>query len=95
MFGYNDETQPIEIVNWRLTAYCPSPPLNLKRYERTGVDLDKAIKGKRKAYFPETEGFTDCTIYDRYKLFEGAVIEGPAIVEEREATTVVLPGDPA
>jgi len=32
---------------------------------------------------------------DRYALRPGDRIEGPAIVEEREATTVVLPGDVA
>jgi N-methylhydantoinase A len=93
LFGYKDENQPIEVVNWRLTAYCPPPPIKLKKYSHEGGDLKEAIKGKRKVYFHETRGFIDCTVYDRYKLFQGAVIEGPAIVEERESTTVILPGD--
>jgi N-methylhydantoinase A/oxoprolinase/acetone carboxylase beta subunit len=32
-------------------------------------------------------------VYNRYKLFEGAVIRVPAVVEERQSTTVILPGD--
>ena len=95
IFGYNDETKPIEVVNWRLTAYCPPPPIKLKRYEHRGGDLNEAIKGKREVFFPETKGFVDCRVYDRYKLFQGAVIEGPAVVEEQEATTLILPGDRA
>lgn len=95
MFGYKGENQSIEVVNWRLTAYCPPPPINLKKYSLEDGDLKEAIKGKRKVYFPETKGFIDCIVYDRYKLFQGTVIEGPAIVEERESTTVILPGDRA
>ncbi|MEE9612515.1 MAG: hypothetical protein V3W19_14775, partial [Desulfatiglandales bacterium] len=93
IFGYNDESQSIEIVNWRLRVYCPPPPVKLKKYNHMNFDLDQAIKGKRRVFFPEAKGFVDCTIYDRYKLFQGAVIEGPAIVEERESTAVILPGD--
>jgi N-methylhydantoinase A len=33
----------------------------------------------------------DCPVYDRYRLFEGARIQGPAVVEERESTAVVGP----
>jgi N-methylhydantoinase A/oxoprolinase/acetone carboxylase beta subunit len=31
-------------------------------------------------------------VYDRYLLGRGAAFEGPAIIEERESTTVVGPG---
>jgi N-methylhydantoinase A len=48
-------------------------------------------KGTRKAYFPEAAGFLDTPVYDRYALRPGAAFEGPAIIEERESTTVVGP----
>ena len=38
---------------------------------------------------PERGGFADVPVYDRYALDAGEVVEGPAIVEEREATTIV------
>jgi N-methylhydantoinase A len=34
----------------------------------------------------------DTPVYDRYALAAGARVEGPAIVEERESTTVLPPG---
>ena len=37
-------------------------------------------------------GFTDAPVYDRYALAAGARLEVPAIVEERESTTVLPPG---
>ena len=35
---------------------------------------------------------TDVVVYDRYRLGPGATFTGPAIVEERESTTVIGPG---
>ena len=49
-------------------------------------------KGRRQVYFAESAGFVDCRIYDRYRLRAGAVIAGPAIVEEFDSTTVIHPG---
>jgi N-methylhydantoinase A len=50
-----------------------------------------AVKGRRRAYFPETGGWIDCPIYDRYNLAAGLSVAGPAIVEERESTSVLPP----
>ena len=56
-----------------------------------GIDhrRDTALKGRRRAWSPERGAFADVPVYDRYALGAGEVIEGPAIVEEREATTIV------
>ena len=35
---------------------------------------------------------SDCPSYDRYRLPAGGAIEGPAIVEEIDSTTVIHPG---
>ena len=48
--------------------------------------------GHRGVYFAETDGRTDCPTYDRSSLFAGATVLGPAIIEERDSTTVLHPG---
>ena len=53
---------------------------------------EDARKGSRPAYFPESNGFVDTPVYDRYELRPGATVDGPAIVEERESTLVIGPG---
>jgi N-methylhydantoinase A len=91
-YGYytND---PIECINWRLLAIGVVPKLTLDRNSgKENPDARAAIKGRRSAHFQEAEGYIECDVYDRYKLFSGAAFEGPAIVEERESTCVVLPG---
>jgi N-methylhydantoinase A len=83
---------PIECVNWRLTALGKVPKVSLAQREsdRSG-DISRCKKGTRRAYFPEAGGFVESDVYDRYKLFNGVKFNGPAIVEERESTCVVLP----
>ena len=56
------------------------------------VAVDFILPLYRRAYFPETGGWVDCPVYDRYKLAAGLEIAGPAIVEECESTSVLPPG---
>ena len=49
------------------------------------------MKGRRGVVFAAGEGALDVPVYDRYLLEEGFSIEGPAIIEEAESTTVVRP----
>ena len=48
-------------------------------------------RGTRKAYFPELAAMSTARVFDRSALPIGEVIEGPAIIEEAEATTLLLP----
>ncbi len=82
---------PIEALTWRLVASGPTPRVDLRVQDGRGRDLAKAVKGRREAYFSEVRGFVPCTVYDRYALHPGAEFAGPAIVEERESTTIVGP----
>jgi N-methylhydantoinase A len=82
----------IEVLNWRVVSSGPKPKMQLKLPEATSRLASNAIKGTRKAYFPETNGYADTPVYDRYALTPGAVFTGPAIVEERESTVVIGPG---
>jgi N-methylhydantoinase A len=49
-------------------------------------------KQARPAYFPTLGGYVETAVHDRYALSPGTSFEGPAIVEERESTLVVGPG---
>ena len=80
----------MEAITWRVTAEGPPPVLDI-REATTGSNLRAAHKGNRPAWFDGR--FVDTPVYDRYALRPGDRIDGPAIVEEREATTIVPPGD--
>jgi N-methylhydantoinase A len=49
-------------------------------------------RGYRDVWLAEAAGFVSCPVYDRDKLLAGNRIVGPAIVEQMDATTLVLPG---
>jgi len=92
-YGYANPAEPVEIVTWKLSAVGGSPRIALAK--ASGTSDAAALKGRRRAYFPETGGFTETPVYDRYALGAGARLAGPAIVEERESTTVLPPGTAA
>ena len=58
----------------------------------TGDGATPVPKNTRPAYFPDSRGYVETPVYDRYSLRPGARLEGPAIIEERESTTVIGPG---
>ncbi|MCL6639822.1 MAG: Hsp70 family protein, partial [Candidatus Rokubacteria bacterium] len=88
-YGYASAEEPVEIVTWKLSAIGATPRVALAK---AAAGEGEALKGRRRAWFPETGGWTDTPVYDRYRLAAGRTLQGPAIVEERESTTVLPPG---
>ncbi len=87
LFDRRIEGLPSEVLAWRLhaTASRPDVPATL------GASwLGEALKGVRDVWFPQT-GLAPCKVYDRYRLKPGVAQRGPAVVEERESTTVIGP----
>jgi len=89
-YGYANAAEPVEVVTWKLSAIGGSPRVALAKASARSGDLHR--KGTRRAYFPEARGYIDTPVYDRYTLAAGTALTGPAIVEERESTTVLPPG---
>jgi N-methylhydantoinase A len=79
-------------VHWRLRASATGGLLAMEKLPAVAGTADAALKGTRPVWFPETGGFIDCPVYDRYSLGPGTVVAGSAIVEERESTIVLPPG---
>ena len=96
-YGYAEPPgAPLEATNWKLSMICLTPKIDLARQRPAGAQAaGGARKGERRAYMPEAGGVTTCPVHDRYRLGPGMVVRGPAIIEERETTVVLLPGDEA
>ncbi|RIK36258.1 MAG: methylhydantoinase [Chloroflexi bacterium] len=93
-YGRVLEGLPIEGLHWRLTARGPASQVHLRKETLIAASAERAIKAHRSAYFPG-QGYIVTPIYDRDLLQPGMTFHGPAIVEEREATAVIWPGDTA
>ena len=77
----------IEVVNWRVRCRNPLPPVSSRL---GGTDAaGNARKGTRLIYSPEDGAMVEAVVYDRYSLHPGDSIAGPAVVEERESTTIL------
>jgi N-methylhydantoinase A len=102
-YGYSQADSMIEATDWHLTATIPTGLSSDDTASDDSADdtasggadvaATAAATATRKAYFQEFGDFIDCQVIDRYALRPGDRFAGPAIVEEREATTIVLPGD--
>ncbi|MER9216709.1 hydantoinase/oxoprolinase family protein [Mesorhizobium sp. M0663] len=89
VYGYHVEDREIEIVNARVEAIG-----NIARPLEQPPIVTGTVEGARLAtrlvhMGQESDGWAEAGIYDRAKLPVGAMIVGPAIVEELTATTVL------
>ena len=87
LFDRRIEGLPIELLSWRLNASASRPAVPATLGASVG---GVAKKGERDVWFAQT-GRRPCAVYDRYRLQPGVTLRGPAVVEERESTTVVGP----
>jgi N-methylhydantoinase A len=77
----------VEVVSWRLVAIGPS----VSRHSTPELAATPAKpKTTRKARFHHND--VDTPVYERRELARGQSIKGPAIIEERETTIIILPG---
>jgi N-methylhydantoinase A len=91
-YGYEDQLS-VEGVNWyvsvsRYEKRSPAPP-SVPLVRPSAVP-----ERKRLAYYGET-GLVTVPVYHRQALRPGDHVTGPALIEERDTTTVLLPGDEA
>ncbi|GAB3577594.1 hydantoinase/oxoprolinase family protein [Amycolatopsis endophytica] len=95
MYGYSAADDEVQVVTFRLRAIGEVSRAELHRAERGDADPAVARKAIREVYLPESGGFTACPVYDRKLLEPGHRVEGPAVVEQMDTTTLLLPGDVA
>jgi N-methylhydantoinase A len=91
-YGYSAPEEPVEAVTFRLEATGEVPHAELVASQpASSPDPAAARSGTREVYLPELGGFTSCPVYQRARLRTGQRIDGPAIVEQMDSTTLVLP----
>lgn len=86
VYGYMDESEPVEFVNikLRVIGLLDTPTLIDK-----GNEYGSEPFGMRKVFFESLDNWVDTDIYERSRL--GKRVEGPAIVEQYDSTTIVYP----
>jgi N-methylhydantoinase A len=88
-YGFSLEDEPVEFVNLRVSALGAT---DLQATPRLPERDEAKPTGCRPVSF-RSHGYLETPIYRRESLGSGFTLDGPAIVEEPDATTVVHPGD--
>src|SRR5919109_587461 len=91
LYSYDLPNAPVELVNLRVTAIGLLPKLQPQIASASALTLDGAVAEVRPVYFDQRGGFVDTPCYTRSRLAPGMTFEGPAIVDQNDATTVIFP----
>jgi len=88
------EESDIEIPNIRVRGIGLMPPLKVPEVEHGDESPDEALRYERDAWFRVGGSLEQVPtrFYDRTALKAGNTLEGPAIVNQYDSTTVIPPG---
>jgi N-methylhydantoinase A len=92
-YGYSRPGEATEFVNLRLAGIGRLPKPQPRPAELAGAGLAAEPRDERPIYF---EGKWHTTpIYARGRLLPGQELRGPAVIEQMDSTTLILPGERA
>jgi len=89
-YGHSNESRKVEVVNVRVRMIASAEKIELPRRAKAGPGCSRAILKRKRVMFGGE--WRDSAVLDRESLLPGNRFEGPAIVHEYSATTVVPPG---
>lgn len=94
-FGRTIDGAQCEVLGARLIASAAIPKPPLACLTDSAEHQITPNPSSRSVYFPAPVGRVLTPVWNRTQLCFGASIDGPAIIEEYSATTVLMPGDRA
>ena len=87
-----DKDAIVEVVDWSLVATIQGERAKNSIYNSllSGQSREKTV---RQVWFPEVDGFVETAIIDRRSISAQDIVMGPAVIEDPDSTTLILPGD--
>ncbi|MGW8303819.1 MAG: hydantoinase/oxoprolinase family protein, partial [Desulfobacterales bacterium] len=89
LYGRTYPETPVEFVTFKVRASLPERPFRIPSLKNTAKSIEDCLKGERQAYSLIKKAYIPYQVFDRFKLFAGASLSGPAIIEEKESTIIV------
>jgi N-methylhydantoinase A len=90
-YGHRADDDPVQIVNLRIVARVPRTGSSSVMRSTAGPLQEAAGSRYRVAYFGRAHGSVDTPVVSRFEL-ESGVRQGPLLIDEYDATTLVPPG---
>ena len=91
LYQYSVPTYAVEIESIRVEGVGRISTVEITR----APSAESSLSSTRHVYFAEHGSYLETPVYRRDALSVGTALEGPAIVEQFDATTVIEPGMPA
>jgi N-methylhydantoinase A len=88
--NYRRDGAPVEIYRVNVRAVGVTPKAELRRYDRNGTGLRPVAT--RMVLFDELDEPVRTPVYAREGLTAGTVVDGPAVIDQLDSTTLVPPG---
>ena len=92
-YSHSAPEESADVVSLRVSAIGRLGKPQLPQIPQGEKTPPATARGGVRSVIFEGMGAVEATVYDRAKLLQGNVIDGPAIIEEMASTTVVEPGD--
>jgi N-methylhydantoinase A len=89
-YNYRRDAAPVEIYRLSLRAIGVTPKPELRRHESNGASA--SARGSRPVHFDAGGDALVTPLYMRSDLPAGARLDGPAVIDQLDSTTVVPPG---
>jgi N-methylhydantoinase A len=93
-YGHADELTSIDVIGIRVTGFAATAKPDLARLHRAASAPPREA-GSRAVYAAEIGRRVPTRVINRFTLPIGAVVEGPAVIEEFGATCIIGPDDRA
>ena len=90
-YAHSAPSEQAEIVNYRLSAFARIRRPLLEQVGKGTASSANALRGQRNVYFGELGKCVLTDVYERSRLLASNRIKGPAVVEEKACTTLILP----
>lgn len=91
-YGSSDSGAAVEVVNVRVTARVKHADLSCDAKKPSVKAIEPVSRTRRPVYFSAPEP-VDCPVYARRDFLPGMTLQGPAIIDQLDTTTVLYPGD--
>ena len=89
VYGQSADEDP-ELVSFRMTSEIAVPTLRSPAIPVGTGDPSAALTGERQLYDVDLQRHVAARVYDRRALRSGDVVQGPAIIDQYDSTTVLL-----
>ena len=92
VYSQSSTEAPVEFVNLRTVHWYPLHKPEVPRPKGGGAWADAQKESRRAYFFPDHAEGVEVPVYDRARLPVDLEQQGPLVVEQRDTTTVVYPG---